>query len=225
MKHLLFATTLAILFSTTSYASSWLDDESYYQVSVPRGKYAPSDDDSGYQTTKKYRPTQPSASAFQPGSNNLALEMGQTFLMGSNLGKYENALGYQAHYTYGVSEMFAFDSSFGFSNHSNGELGMVSLLGGVRMNLASYDRIIPYLNAGLGFYRPSIEISPNNSVSDTLFGMHFGGGANLLITKQTFFGAELNYHNIFSSTKDTSLGPVSMGGAYLNFMLQAGYTF
>lgn len=205
---------------------SWVDEENYYRVSVPRGRDLLRDEeDSQYRSEKRApRRLAPKAAAFRPGSNNLALEVGQTFLMG-DLSRYENSLGYNLRYTYGVSNMFAFDSSLGFSNHSEGRFSKWHLNGGVRLNLASYDRIIPYLNAGLGFYRPSREIGTDVNLSSTLFGLHAGGGANLLLSKETFFGAQLNYHNIFGSSKLTSSGPVELGGAYVDFLVHAGYTF
>src|SRR6185312_13000179 len=51
-------------------------------------------------------------SPFSPGSNNLAIDVGQVFLMGGLGDRYANNLGTQLHYTYGVSDLFGFDSSF-----------------------------------------------------------------------------------------------------------------
>ncbi len=206
-------------------SNSWVDEENYYRVSVPRARDLKDDEDSAYRSERRAPRRQlPKPAAFRPGSNNLALEVGQTFLMG-DLSRYENSLGYNVHYSYGVSNMFAFDSAFGFSSHSDGRFSKMHLTGGVRMNLSNYDRIIPYLNAGLGFYRPSREIGPDASLSSTLFGLHAGGGANLLISKETFFGAQLNYHNMFGSSKFTTAGTMDLGGAYVDFLVHAGYTF
>lgn len=222
----LYTLTVIILSNTPVLAdsSSWVDEENYYRVSVPRTRDEDSASNSNYRSERRYRKSSPKPDSFRPGSNNLALEVGQTFLMGQ-LTRYENSLGYNLHYTYGVSNMFAFDSTFGFSSHSDGRFSKMDLNGGVRMNLASYDKIIPYLNAGLGFYHPSREVTPGTSMSGTLFGIHAGGGANLLISRETFFGAQLNYHNMFSSAKETSADPIDLGGAYLDFMVHAGYSF
>src|SRR3990172_2913194 len=89
-----------------------------------------------------------------PGSNNLALDVGQVFLMGDLSDDYQDNIGVQLHYTYGVSDLFGFDASAGFSTHSNGgqegkDLFMGSFLAGLRTNLAWYDRVVPYAVFGL----------------------------------------------------------------------------
>src|SRR6185437_7604794 len=71
---------------------------------------------------------------FAPSSHNIALDLGQVFLMG-DLGKYSDSIGTQVHYTYGVSDLFGFDTSLGYSRHSNNQFSMTTLLTGMRMNL------------------------------------------------------------------------------------------
>src|SRR3989338_1755478 len=62
----------------------------------------------------------PSPSPFAPDSSNFALDVGQVFLLGDLGNRYNDNLGLQLHYTYGVSDIFGFDSSFGYSSHSAG---------------------------------------------------------------------------------------------------------
>jgi len=95
-------------------------------------------------------------SPFSPGSHNLGLDLGQVFLMGG-LTQFNDSLGMKLHYNYGVSDLFSFDSSLGYSTHSEGKYGMTSLLTGIRVNLSWYDKIIPYCSLGLGFYRPTFK--------------------------------------------------------------------
>jgi len=102
---------------------------------------------------------------------------------------------------------------------------MLNLLGGMRLNLSNYEKVIPYLNGGLGFYRPSRQISNVGSTSATLFGVHVGGGADLIISQEMYFGASLNYHNLFSGNRTTATGPIDLGGSYINFMARVGYSF
>jgi len=169
-------------------------------------------------------------SPFSPGSNNLALELGQVFLMGG-LTKYNDSIGTQIHYTYGVSDLFGFDSSIGYSQHSNGQLTMVSALTGMRMNLAWYDKVIPYVAGGLGFYCPIYQdwtapAGNPNTLSALLFGMHIGPGVNLELTKNIFFGASLIFHTTFGSTQNLANGtPLNLGGSFTSFLLQMGATF
>ena len=163
---------------------------------------------------------------FLPGTNNLAIDIGQVFLMGDLSSRYSDSLGTQIHYTYGVSDIFGFDSSFGYSSHADGKFSMTTLLAGLRTNLAWYDKVVPYVVFGLGFYRPSYELDLLNSVSPVLFGVHLGPGVSLEVTKQLFFGASLTFHDMFGTSKlledKTRL---DVGGTYTTFFLNAGVTF
>jgi len=183
-------------------------------------------------TKEKY--TAPaSTSPFAPGSNNVSLEMGQVFLMGNLGDKYTDSIGTGVRYTYGVSDLFAFESALGYSNHSDGKLSMTSLQAGLRTNLAWYDRVIPYASFGLGFYRPSYDVgsmgltsNPTESVSPMLFGVHLGPGVDLEVTKQFFFGASLTFNEVFGNTQQLSNGKTfDVGGTYTSFFLHAGVTF
>lgn len=164
-------------------------------------------------------------SPFSPGSNNLAIEVGQVFLMGDLATNYEDNLGSQIHYTYGVSDMFGFDSSIGYSSHSEGKYSMTTLLTGLRTNLSWYDRVIPYAVFGLGFYKPSIEMTPTTSISPVIFGLHLGPGVDLQLTQELYFGAALTFHDMFGTTKRTSQGIQDIGGTYTSFLVHAGMTF
>jgi hypothetical protein len=171
-------------------------------------------------------------SPFAPGSNNFALDVGQVFLMGDLASRYSDSIGAQIHYTYGVSELFGFDSSVGYSEHSDGKMGMLTALTGLRTNLAWYDKVVPYLVFGMGFYKPSFELASSNgagsvqSVSPLLFGVHLGPGVDLELTKQLFFGAAITFHDVFGPTKVVSANEkFDVGGTYTSFFLHAGVTF
>lgn len=223
----LFSTTLMIfsLSTGTSFAGSWTEDESWKSSSpYYYGDPAPSTKDS-YRKALSERRTKrkmKDVSPFTPNSNNVSLDIGQNFLIGSD---YQDSIGLQGSYTYGVSDLFAFSSSLGYSSHSEGKYSKLHLLVGPRLNLASYDRIIPYVNAGLGFYHASRDLNQTNSISGMMFGVHMGAGADLQLTRETYFGASLHYHQLFGTNKDTSLGPIDLAGNYLTFMANIGYTF
>jgi hypothetical protein len=159
-----------------------------------------------------------------------------------DLGQYSDSIGTQLHYTYGVSDLFAFDTSFGYSEHSDGQYSMATLLTGMRLNLSWYDKVVPYAVFGLGFYRPnyrdntgSSPVTPTlngrsssdlASVSAVLFGVHLGPGVDLELSKNLFFGAALTFHNMFGTTKTLANGtPLSVGGTYTSFFLHLGVTF
>lgn len=169
---------------------------------------------------------------FTPGSNNFAVDVGQVFLMGDLGANYSDNIGAQLHYTYGVSDLFGFDASFGYSEHSDGKFSMATLLGGLRTNLAWYDKVVPYVVFGLGFYRPSYQQTLGSganttisTVSPVLFGVHLGPGVDLEITRQIFFGAAITFHDVFGTTKPSPTGPISVGGTFTSFLLHAGFTF
>ena len=167
---------------------------------------------------------------FAPNSNNIALDVGQVFLMGDLSDEYDDNIGTQLHYTYGVSDIFAFDSSLGFSEHSDGRFSMTTLLTGLRMNLSWYDRVVPYVIVGLGFFKPSYKLNapnePNASMSPVLFGLQLGPGVELELTQQLFFGASLTFHDMFGTTKLTPTGKLfDVGGTFTSFYLHLGVTF
>jgi hypothetical protein len=184
-------------------------------------------------TSKEKYSAPSSTSPFAPGSSNVALEMGQVFLMGNLGDQYSDSIGTGLRYTYGVSDLFAFESGMGYSNHTDGKFSMFSMQAGLRTNLAWYDRVIPYLSFGLGFYRPSYDVgsmgltsNPNESISPLLFGVHLGPGVDLEITKQFFFGAALTFNEAFGNTQTLSNGKTfDVGGTYTSFFLHAGVTF
>ena len=163
-------------------------------------------------------------SPFSPDSHNVAVDIGQVFLMG-DLGKYTDNIGFRGHYTYGVSELFAFDASLGYSSHSDGSFSMITALSGLRMNFAWYDRVIPYAVFGMGFYRPNYKITAAESISPLLFGLHLGPGVDLQLSREMFFGAALTFHDMFGTTRLATTGPVEVGGTFTTFLVHAGMTF
>lgn len=217
---------LSSFLNGAAFAESWTENDSWKSSSpYYYGDNTPVVGDSYRKATserhikrKKRRDLTP----FTPDSNNISLDIGQNFLVGSD---YQDSIGLQGSYTYGVSELFAFTSSLGYSNHSEGKYSKLHLLVGPRLNLARYDRIIPYVNGGLGFFRASRSINQTNSIDGTMFGIHMGGGADLQLTQETYFGAALTYHQLFGKNKDTSIGPIDLASNYFTFMAHVGYTF
>lgn len=186
--------------------------------------------------TKKNRPSPESSSddfesgrsnhaPFTPDSHNVALDVGQVFLMGNLGDRYNDNIGLGVHYTYGVSDLFGFDSSFGYSTHSDGSLSLLSLLLGLRANLSWYDRVIPHAVVGLGFYRPSYQLTATESEAPVLFGLHLGPGVDLQISNSVFFGAALTFHDMFGGNRTTTAGVRDLGGTFTTFMLRVGLSF
>ncbi len=180
--------------------------------------------------------TESTISPFSPGSHNLALDLGQVFLMG-DLTRYSDSIGVQAHYNYGVSDLFSFDASLGYSGHSS-RYSVGSLLAGMRMNLASIDKIVPYGTAGLGFYKPTYNdiihadtatphLTDTQSLSGLVFGLHLGVGADLIMSRSMFFGAAITFHNMFGTSASLPGNNTQIGinGSYVTFYLHSGVSF
>jgi opacity protein-like surface antigen len=189
----------------------------------------------GYTQSPRDTPTKsqkvveaPAKTPFSPGSQNLSLGVGQVFLFGALGNSYDNAIGPEIHYAYGVSDLFAFESNFGYHSHAraNTNLSIWNLAAGLRSNLMYFDQLVPYVNVDLGFYHPSFTYANNGQASTTLFGLQLGTGIDLIISNNVFFGAALTYNDMFDSTKTDSNGNIqSLGGAYVSFMIHAGVTF
>ncbi|MBC7396883.1 MAG: hypothetical protein H7333_05515 [Bdellovibrionales bacterium] len=163
---------------------------------------------------------------FSPATHNLSLGIGQVFLLGSLSNRFENSIGPEINYTYGVSDLFAFESNFGYHSHSNGSLSIWNMAAGLRTNLMFFDQLVPFFNVGLGFYHPSFATLNGGSLSGLLFGLQLGTGIDLLISNQVFFGTRLTYNDMFDSAKKDSNGVnQSLGGSYVSFMVHAGLTF
>jgi hypothetical protein len=205
--------------STSTFAGSRYRSDPNDTVSFNRGTKDPS---------SKKRKVESSAplSPFAPGTHNLSIGVGQVFLLGDLSNQYENAIGPELHYTYGVSDLFSFHSNFGYHSHSNGALSIWNLSGGLRANLMYFDQLVPFATVGMGFYSPTQTLANHATVNTLLFGMQMGTGIDLLISNTVFFGAKLNYNTMFSSMKNASDGtPQKLGGSYLSFMIHAGVTF
>lgn len=165
-----------------------------------------------------------------PGTHNVAIGIGQVFLAGDLSKANDNALGSQLQYTYGVSDLFSFESSLGYSSHSgvgSNSLKLLQLVTGLRTNLIYFDQLVPFFSGGLGFYHPSITLPGNISASSILFGLNLGAGADLILSDRFYFGTRLTLHNMFGSTKTASdnLTQVNLGGTFLSFAVHVGFSF
>lgn len=221
---ILFVSTLAPLAHaaepTYNATTNWNDSEndSAASDSSYESRYRPGR--RSVQTTNQRKQVSP----FAPGSHNVALHVGQVFLAGELGEQYEDTLGSQLSYTYGVSDIFGFNSSLLYSDHSSSNFSVLALNTGLRANLAWFDRVVPYGIVGLGFYRTKHKIQPGENASGVVFGMNIGPGIDLIINKTFFFGASLIFHDMFSKTVATSRGQKDIGGNFTRFMVHAGIT-
>ena len=211
-----FFAVMMVLSAHSAFADSYFGDDASRPTVNPSGRTHKALS-SAFDDRSKITP-------FSKDSHNLAVELGQVFLVG-DASRYTDSLGMKLNYTYGVSELLDFESSLAYSSHSDGQYTQVNLLSGVRMNFANYDQMVPYMDAGVGFFHPSKEISDNASFSATLFGLYVGGGLDLKLSREFFFGPNLQLQNAFGTSRETSAGRISLGGASMSFMARAGLTF
>jgi hypothetical protein len=178
---------------------------------------------------RKKQESSPPLSPFAPGTHNLSVGVGQVFLLGALSTSYENVIGPEVRYTYGVSDLFSFHSNFGYHSHSSRSaenLTIWNLSGGLRANLMYFDQLVPFATVGMGFYSPHYTYGNGSTASSLLFGMQLGTGIDLLISNTVFFGANIDYNTMFSATQKASDGTTrSLGGSFLSFMVHAGLTF
>ena len=161
-----------------------------------------------------------------PNTHNLSIGVSQFFLLGNLANTYENAIGPQLNYTYGVSDLFSFQTHFAYHSHSSGAFSAWNLAAGLRANLMYFDQLVPFASIGLGFFNPSYTLANSATVSGLLFGMQLGTGIDLMISNRVFFGAKVMYHNMFDSSKKDSNGNLqSLGGAFASFTVHSGITF
>jgi hypothetical protein len=167
---------------------------------------------------------------FSPGSNNLSLDVGQIFLFGDLGDQHTDSIGFQIHNVHAVSDVFGLDTALAFSSHGpaaqDTSFSMANLKFGLRTNLAWYDKAIPYVSAGLGFFRPNYEQADGSSLNALLFGLHLGAGVNLEVSKSLFFGGSLTFHDMFGTRKRNSSNQLQeVDGSFASFLVSAGVSF
>jgi hypothetical protein len=225
---LLFLGVVAIIAAPVAHASgSWKSDPDWARDDRERIRDE-AREEAGVSRKSLLREKKREISPFAPDTHNIAVDVGQVFLMGDMASNYSNAIGARLHYTYGVSEMFGFDTSLGFSSHSGGKFNMASGQAGLRVNLTFFDKIVPFAVAGMGFYRPSFDIpleSGVETVAPIAFGLHIGPGVHLELTSRLFFGVSLQFQTLFNARQTLSNNrSVDIGGSFTSFFLHAGFT-
>lgn len=214
-----------LLISSSAFAS-WADG-------TPGSYYFPDSTQNVNQEPKKNsKPTQTSMrrgkdlesrqalKPFAPDSHNLSVGLGQIFLLSDQQGTLGDSLGVQSEYTYGVSKLLGYQAALSHSNHSNGKYSLTQIRTGTRLNLGTFDQMIPYVNAGIGFNRASSN-NLGSSQSAILFGVYGGAGIDLRISPEVFFGTSLNWSPAFQSSSSSS----TLGASSMQFLGKVGYTF
>lgn len=135
------------------------------------------------------------------GDISFGADIGQVGYTGPGMSAYgTNGFGFGGYLSYAPSDLFDLDFNMIYSPHSsdgnssNGTYGTVALKFGM-----SFDQLIPYLTAGVGFYHNSINFS-GVSDSATAFGFNVGGGLDVNLGSMLRIGLLVRYHPVFGKS-------------------------
>ena len=163
------------------------------------------------------------------GDLSFGLDLGGVGFVGDGMTVYgANGFGYGAFLTYAPSELFDLDLNFVYSPHkSNGNeanafYGTIGLKFGM-----TFDQLMPYLTAGVGFYRNSIGESTINgttysSTYAASFGFNFGGGVDIDVGRYMRLGLLVRYHPVLGKDLDSGRKGVN---DYWDALLRVGFLF
>lgn len=134
--------------------------------------------------------------------------LGQTFLRSDFQDNGQNSITPDIHYDYEASHSFDFTTNLHFSRHKHQEryTQIFGLALGVKGKLFQFDYFSPYLMGGLGFYIPKLKRDSGEELQETksqsVLGIHFGAGAELILNYKVKVGIFLHYHNPFDVKQD-----------------------
>ena len=156
--------------------------------------------------------------------HSLGVGLGQTFVRG-DLGKYgEDKITADIFYNYSVSYSFDLMMNFHYSEHSFAGRN-ASLLGtavGIKGKLYEFDSFHPFFLGGFGFYGPRIKEKGAKSPSKIVFGVHLGGGGELILNRKFSLGLLAHYHNPFDVRQEVGL---VAEGFYFKLLVMTLYRF
>lgn len=158
----------------------------------------------------------------------IGLGIGQTSLYGDFSDYGEDKITYDFFYTYAASYSFDFVTNIHYSKHEHKDY-YVELKGvnfGIKAKWFHFDSFSPYLQAGLGFYRPEVKrmIGSDIVVSEekTTFGTAWGAGAELRLNRHFMIGVLFQFHNPFDVKQDRGS---DIEGSYNKLMMMFTYIF
>ncbi|MEI6093250.1 MAG: outer membrane beta-barrel protein [bacterium] len=136
--------------------------------------------------------------------------VGGVGLTGANMSQYgSNGFGYGGYMTYSPSSLFDMDINLVYSPHSNLSNQANSLYGTVALRTGiSYDKLYPFLTAGVGVYRNSVELF-GGSDSIATFGFNVGAGMDIDLGQRIKIGLLVRYHPVFDRNVRAGFNGVS----------------
>ncbi len=179
---------------------------------------------------KKIKDSIPQKTTFDDGVNahSIGLGIGQTFLTNDFDDNGNSEITPDLYYNYSASHSFDLFINFHYSKHEKGdkEVRLMGLAPALKAKLFSFDNFAPIAFGGFGFYQPVvkriIQGQIKQSESKTVFGYHFGGGAELKLNEHFATGVLFHFHNPFDVKQDVD---PEVEGSYYKLMLTGFYTF
>ena len=146
---------------------------------------------------------------FSPGSNNLAIDVGQVFPDGRPGQSLYDSIGSQLHYTYGVSDLFGFTRASAIGALRR-KFSMADGAYWPQNESRCYDKVVPYAVFGMGFYKMSTAyqlaarprmVPPPPSFPASLWPAPGDQASIFELRAQIFFGAALTLHDVFGDSE------------------------
>ena len=156
--------------------------------------------------------------------HSLGIGLGQTFVRG-NLGEHgQDKITADIFYNYSVSYSFDLMLNFHYSEHffARRYAKLQGTAVGIKGKFYEFDSFYPFLVGGFGFYAPKIKNETAESPSKVVFGIHMGGGGELILNRKFSLGLLAHYHNPFDLRHES--GPL-VEGFYFKLLVMTLYRF
>ena len=156
--------------------------------------------------------------------HSLGIGLGQTFVKGG-LGKHgQDRITADIFYNYSVSYSFDLMLNLHYSKHTfaHRHTKLQGATIGIKGKFYEFDSFYPFFLGGFGFYGPQIKTETIESPSKIIFGVHVGGGGELILNRNFSLGLLAHYHNPFDIHHET--GP-DVEGFYLKLLVMTLYRF
>ena len=156
--------------------------------------------------------------------HSLGIGLGQTFVRG-DLGKHgQDQITADIFYNYSVSYSFDLMLNLHYSEHdfARRQAKLQGLAVGIKAKLYEFDSFNPFFIGGFGFYGPKIRDELAKSPSEVVFGIHLGGGGELILNRRFSLGLLAHYHNPFDLHHEVK---PAVEGFYFKLLVMMLYRF
>ena len=158
--------------------------------------------------------------------HSLGLGLGQTFIKGDMSKHGQDGITLlDFFYNYSVSYSFDLMLNVHYSEHFSAG-SYAKLRGaavGIKGKLYEFDSFYPFVMGGFGFYGPKTKDKEGiRSPSKVVFGIHAGGGGELILNRKFSLGLLAHYHNPFDVRHETGS---AVEGFYFKLLVMTLYRF